>query len=141
MTDGLDVYGKSNLVKFARLAAVYLFWPGLAVVVWGEMTPHPPTFTNFIWDKALHFSAYFALAGMAAVILGPRRQTLWMVLGLALLGGLLEVLQGLTGRDPSLLDEVANVIGIAAGTATAFGLIGMAREPRGEPQPADQVLL
>jgi VanZ family protein len=124
-------------MKWTRMAAVYLFWPGLALVVWGELTPHPPAWTDLVWDKALHFTAYFGLAAMASMILGVRRQTLWVVFGLVVLGGLLEVLQGLTGRDPSVLDEAANIIGIATGTATAFGLMVLMRVPLREANAVD----
>jgi len=111
---------RPTLLKWTTRAAFILFWPGLALIVWGELTPSPPGWTALFWDKALHFTAYFGLASMATMVLGVQRRTLWVLLGLAILGGALEILQGYTGRDPDIYDELANVIGIASGALTAF---------------------
>jgi len=81
----------------------------------GRTDPQPPGMEAVIWDKALHFTAYFGLAGLATVALDARKQALWAVLSLAILGGVLEILQGFTGRDPSLYDEVANILGAGSG--------------------------
>ena len=108
------------MFKWTTRAALILFWPGLALIVWGELTPSPPDWTGLFWDKALHFTAYFGLASMATMVMGLQRRTLWVLLGLAVLGGALEILQGYTGRDPDIYDELANVIGIASGALTAF---------------------
>jgi VanZ family protein len=113
------------LIKWTSAAALYLFWPAVALIVWGELTPHPPEWTAHIWDKVLHFTAYFGLASMATLVLGMRRRTLWALLGLAVLGGILEVLQGFTGRDPDILDELANCLGVALGFSTAWGFLAV----------------
>lgn len=103
------------LFRWASLAALYLFWPGVLLVTWGELTPHMPAWTQLFWDKSLHFTAYFGLAAMATLTLGFSRRLLFALVALAAFGGLLEVLQGFTGRDPDIHDEIVNVIGLVIG--------------------------
>jgi len=102
-------------MKGSHVLALCLFWPAVFLVAWGELTPSPPSFTAMVWDKILHFIAYFGLAGMATVALDARRRAVWAVLGLIVLGGVLEILQGFTGRDPDIYDEIANTIGAVLG--------------------------
>lgn len=104
---------------WARRAASVVFWPALAVVVWGELTPHPPRIETMSSDKLLHFLAYFGLAGIAVAALG-RRRLVAIVLGLIALGGALEIAQGLTGRDAEWLDEAANSFGAAMGALSGL---------------------
>jgi len=99
--------------------AFFLFWPALALVAWGELTPHPPEL--HAPDKLLHFLAYFGLAGIASTALTHRRAVVIAVLGLIALGGALEILQMFTGRDAEWLDEAANTLGAILG-----GLAGLA---------------
>jgi len=108
------------LMKWSHVLALYLFWPAVAVVVWGELTPQPPNLEAAVWDKLLHFTAYFGLAGLATVALNARRPALWAVLGLAILGGALEIVQGMTGRDPDIYDELANLLGALTGGAVGW---------------------
>ena len=56
---------------------------------------------------------------MAAAGFKRRRQVALASLGLIVLGGTLEIIQGFIGRDMSLLDEAANTIGVAVGGLTA----------------------
>jgi len=99
----------------ARMAASLLFYPALVVVIWGELTPAPPAAIEHICDKALHFIAYFGLAWLAGVAVIRRATAIRAFVGLILLGGILEIVQGFTGRDMSVYDEVANTIGILVG--------------------------
>jgi len=117
-------------MKWSHVLALYMFWPAVLLVAWGELTPNPPDFTALVWDKILHFIAYFGLAGMATVALDARRPAVWAVLALICLGGLLEVLQGLTGRDPDVFDQVANTIGAVLGGGCGWLLMTML-----EPKP------
>jgi len=112
-------------MKWSHVLALYLFWPAVLLVAWGELTPQPPGMEGVIWDKALHFMAYFGLAGLATVALDARKPALWAVLSLAFLGGALEILQGFTGRDPSLYDEMANILGACLGGCTGWLLISL----------------
>ena len=107
-------------LKLLQNLSLWLFWPGVALIVWGELTPHPPDLSFILrWDKAQHFTAYFGLAAMATMILGLNRRLGWAILAVILLGGGLEILQGYTGRDPDIFDFIANTIGALSGTAVA----------------------
>jgi len=109
---------KAKVLKALRNLSLWLFWPGLALIVWGELTPHPPDLSAILaWDKAQHFTAYFGLSAMATMILGLNRRLVFATLGVILLGGALEILQGFTGRDPDIFDFTANTIGALCGTA------------------------
>jgi VanZ family protein len=108
---------KAKLVRFLRLLSLWLFWPGVLLIAWGELTPNPPQMGGvFGWDKAEHFIAYFGLASMASLVIGFRRRLAWAILGVVLLGGALEVVQYFAGRDAELMDFVANTLGALTGT-------------------------
>ena len=96
---------------WARRLALWAFWPALILVVWGELTPHPPRIDAP--DKLLHFLAYFGLSGIATTALS--RHVVAIVVGLIALGGALEILQMFTGRDAEWLDEAANAVGAVLG--------------------------
>ena len=72
-------------------------------------------------DKLKHFTAYTVLGTAMAVWAGPGRALRALVLT-AGYGALMEVAQALasTGRDPSLLDEGANILGAGLGTGIAL---------------------
>jgi VanZ family protein len=111
-----------RLSAFARQLARWIFLPAVAVVVWGELNPPSPG-PELVWDKFLHFTAYFGLAAIGTAALGGRlRAALWVGFALAAFGGILEIVQGFVGRDAEWGDELANVLGVCAG-ATAAGVI------------------
>ena len=122
-----------KLLRFLHTASVWLFWPGVALIVWGELTPQPPDVSRILdWDKAQHFIAYFGLAGMATMALGIRRILAFAVLGVIALGGALEIIQGMTGRDADVFDFVANTIGAVVGTMLGVFILlylGRAKAP------------
>ena len=104
----------------ARIAVAVLFWPVLAFVVWGEvLAPEDVPVIRDINDKILHINAYFILAAMAAATLKKRRTALAAGLGLILMGGVLEIVQGVIGRDMSIYDELANAGGVILGGTLA----------------------
>ncbi len=107
-------------VKILQRLAVILFWPAIAVVMWGELTPSPPSFESHVWDKLLHFTAYFGLAGLATLALKSRRTLVYAVLALIALGGALEIIQGMTGRDAEWGDELANTLGAVSGAVAGL---------------------
>lgn len=121
-------------MKWSQTLALYLFWPAIALVVWGELTPADSTLETHIWDKFLHFTAYFGMAGIATVGFGARKTAVWALLGLIALGGTLEILQGLTGRDMSIYDELTNTLGVLTGGFAGWLLITVLR-----PKPIDQL--
>ena len=107
-----------NIVVFFQRLSQILFLPALAIVIWGELLPGGGNI--HIWDKLLHFTAYFGLAAIAAVAIGRLRPALWSGLALAAFGGILEIVQSFVGRDAEWGDEVANVIGVCTGLAAAL---------------------
>jgi len=118
------------LVKLLRILSLWLFWPGVALIAWGELTPHPPTLDGPLGgDQAVHFIAYFGLASMTTMILGLRPRLVAAIAGVILLSGALELLQALTGRDAELLDFVANSLGALSGTLVAATILLLFREP------------
>ncbi len=115
-------------MKWVHLAALYLLWPALALVGWGELSKGSAAIEALVWDKALHFSAYFGLSGMACLALkGDHRRVIAASFSLILLGGMLEILQGYTGRDPSLADELANTLGAITGAGTGWLIFRLLR--------------
>jgi VanZ family protein len=56
---------------------------------------------------------------MATLVIGLRRSLAWAILGVIALGGLLEILQALLGRDAEFGDFIANTIGALTGLAVA----------------------
>jgi len=108
--------------RVARAAAL-LFLPAWAGVFGGEVSQQG-TGIN-IWDKAEHFGAYFVLALLASMAAGSRRAVLWAGLGLVVMGGLLEILQGLIGRDCDIHDEYANTLGVISGVILGRAIIAL----------------
>jgi VanZ family protein len=104
-----------SFLHAARIASGILFYPAAVVVIWGELTPAPPSAIANIYDKLLHFIAYFGLAWLAAAAVRNRALAVRAGLALVVLGGVLEIVQGLTGRDMSVYDELANTIGVLVG--------------------------
>src|SRR5262245_56643691 len=103
----------------ARVADAILFWPVLAFVLWGQLQPEVPGPLQAINDKLLHLTAYFVLGAMAAGAMRQRGQVKRAVIGLILVGAMVEVLQGYVGRETSVLDGVANGVGAIAGALLA----------------------
>ena len=107
----------------ARIADEILFYPALALVIWGELTGTEPQILESLNDKALHFLAYFGLAAMAGLAFKSRKTALLVSLALIGLGGVLEIVQGFTGRDMSFYDELANIAGVVTGAVLARAII------------------
>jgi VanZ family protein len=110
---------KSFFDKAVRTAAI-LFLPACAGVLGGELGPSggEPHF----WDKALHFTAYFVLSALAVAALRARSKALLAMLGLIAMGGALEILQGMIGRDMSAYDELANTLGVLSGAIVVWAV-------------------
>ena len=65
-----------------------------------------------IWDKAAHFVAFGLILWSLGVLFRRLPRTVAAVLALAL-GGAVEIVQGLVGRDASWGDLLADGLGIA----------------------------
>ncbi len=111
-----------HLMPLLRRVAAWLFWPAFMLVLWGELKPGHDAEIH-VWDKALHFTAYFGLAAIATVALRTRRSVLWALAALIAAGGVLEIVQGLVGRDSDIYDEAANTLGALAGAIMAWGFL------------------
>ena len=115
-----------------RRAGAVMFWPALLVVLWGELTPHPPRLAGpWVWDKLDHFTAYFGLSLLASLAWGRRRSLFWVFLGIVALGGSLEIIQSLVGRDGEWGDFFANDLGALLGLALAALYLAVPRRPAG----------
>ena len=126
------IFFHGKFLPWVRRAGAWLFLPALVVVAWGELTPAPPQLVGdlFGWDKAEHFTAYFGLALLASLGWGLRRSLVWILLGVILLGGALEIAQGMVGRDADWHDELANSLGATLGMALAIVYLAIPRRPR-----------
>lgn len=108
--------------RVAHAAAVF-FLPVWSAVVGGELGNGGTGM--HLWDKAMHFSAYFVLALLVSIALTSRRAMIGALLGLVAMGGVLEIWQGLIGRDCSLYDELANTLGVLAGALAGRMAVAM----------------
>ncbi len=85
------------------------------------------------WDKVLHVLAYAVLGFMAAAgFPGTRLSRVALVAAVCtLFGALMELLQGLVGRDSEWLDLAADLLGAAGGALLAHRfLAGRLSSPR-----------
>jgi VanZ family protein len=122
-------------LPWMRRVGLVMFWPALAVVLWGELTPHPPRLPGpWIWDKFDHFTAYFGLSLLATLAWGLRRSVIWIILGLMAGGGALEIIQSLVGRDGEWGDFFANDLGALLGFGLAAGYLAIPRRLVDQPQ-------
>ena len=87
----------------------------LVVTFWFAFEPPHAGPPLLPWDKAEHFLAFFTLTGLALVAL-PRVRTVWLAVGLSLLGALIEIIQGmpLVHRDCDVWDWVADTVAVFA---------------------------
>jgi VanZ family protein len=83
-------------------------------------------------DKINHAIAYAFLAATGCFGFGAfsRRAQFVIVVSLSLFGGLIEVLQPLSGRSASVADTLANQIGIGLGWLLAWKAASLLRHPR-----------
>jgi hypothetical protein len=102
--------GRSLLVLLKSI-----FWITIIFTFVEAIVPPEHALRIFAWDKAEHFSAFYALT-ILALFAFPARS--WIVIGLALaaLGGMIELIQALplVGRDCDIRDWAADLIAISA---------------------------
>jgi VanZ family protein len=113
------------LLHWFRRIDSWLIAPALLIVILGELAQLSAIdiLASYFWDKALHFTAYFGLCLMTTIAVRANRNALWWALALVLLGGFLEIVQGFTGRDADIFDELANTLGVLAGLT--LGWVGV----------------
>jgi VanZ family protein len=100
-------------------------WAFIALTVNDSLERDIPSFAKVTSDKVIHFLGYFALAMWFAGVTRTKRYPLVGVL-LIVLGGLLEILQGLmhNGRNAEWLDLLADSLGVAAALGLAYAGLG-----------------
>jgi len=121
------MFFQGKFLPWLRRAGLWLFWPAVVVVVWGQLTPQPPSMVENNGDKVLHFTAYFGLALLATLAWGRRRSLIWVLLAIIAMGAVMEVLQGMVGRDADWHDQVANTLGALTGMGLALGYLAIPR--------------
>ena len=113
---------------FIKRAAFWLFWPAMAVVIYGQLSPDPEAnLPDLGWDKLLHFTAYFGLSLLATLAWGRRVHALLILAVVLALGGALEIIQSMVGRDAEWGDMLANTLGAMLGTGLAVGALTIAK--------------
>ena len=123
-------------LPWVRRAGAWLFWPALGVVAWGELTPDPPALPGpWMWDKAQHFTAYFGLCLLASLGWGLRRSLVLVFFAVAGIGGVLEIVQTMVGRDGEWGDFFANSLGALLGLGAALVYLAIPRKLVEPPRP------
>ena len=86
-------------------------------VIWITLTPNPPSELQTVphLDKTGHFLAYVALAAWFTAVLPGRKWLTGLIIIFIAMGGVLEILQGFTGRDPSWFDWLIDTGGTLLG--------------------------
>jgi VanZ family protein len=110
-----------------------LLWlAGLIAVCIGSLGPAPQVMDDLGGDKFIHFLAYGTLGflftlgylvHLKSILNSPKQLILVLSLiafGHSLLGGLIELLQGFTGRQPDIWDGVANTLGCTFGVLVGW---------------------
>ena len=89
----------------------------LVFVIWITLVPNPPRQLQFIphLDKVGHFLAYALLTAWFSAALLGRRWLTGLIFAFITMGGMLEILQGYTGRDQSWFDWLIDAGGAVLG--------------------------
>ena len=92
-----------------------LFWSALLFAFVMASLPQPPALPGDPGDKVQHILAFLVLSSLAAFAY-PRLRLMVIFLGLAAFGGAIEAVQAIPqlGRQPSLMDWLADVAAVAA---------------------------
>ncbi len=77
--------------------------------------------TSLLPDKVQHALA-FAIAILPVALIGTRRTVRNVAIFLLCIGILIEIIQPWFGRDRSIYDVMADIVGLALGTLTGRGL-------------------
>lgn len=93
------------------------FWLSCAVVLWSTLADTDALQAG-LWDKGLHFVAFYGLAVLGAIAF-PDMRLRWLSAGLLAFGFAIEALQKLpaVGRDASWADFAADGAGVLFGVA------------------------
>ena len=110
--------GRTMVRKLAKSA----FFIGLVAVIALSLLPQETLPETGTWDKLNHALAYGLLAVSGRIGFKGLRSLLMVGLGLVVLGAGLELVQSVTpGRDGSIQDVLANLVGVALGSLALAG--------------------
>jgi VanZ family protein len=104
-------------------AALFVLYTGL--IGWLSLSPVGPPGMEWLqlWDKAMHCSLYAIYLLLGCTLISRRQPLAWLAIGIFAYGALLELGQSLVpGRDMSVLDMLANGLGIGIGAWAALQL-------------------
>jgi VanZ family protein len=120
---------------FSRQASVIFLSCAVLAVLVLSLIPHPEEVLGklSLFDKADHLAAYVVLSFFAARAIDRRSvpATLLAVSSCAALGGLIEIIQPLVGRNRELADFLVDLCGSMAGAVIAFCFMRKGRLPSG----------
>src|ERR1700761_9151525 len=111
-----DLRAREVRVNKVLLAAARLGLVGCALITAAFAFAPPRSGAHlFPWDKADHFSAFFAIT-TAGIVAFPRVRLVWIALVVSAAGAAIELVQGLSwvGRDCDVWDWVAENVAIGA---------------------------
>ena len=114
----------------------WLFFVGLGVTALASLTPlpFPPDFQHS--DKVLHLLTYAGLCTIGAIGYTRFEQRIGLVLFLPMYGSFIEALQELVpNRFGSLLDVLANTVGVAIAALAIWMWTKIRRGHRRPPEP------
>ena len=100
-------------------AVLVVYW---LVIFAGTHTPTMPSLATNVWDKAIHFTAYFGLATLLCYVI-PVRQSAWRKFGIVALialayGAFDELTQSFVkGRSTDIQDFLADALGVFSAIA------------------------
>jgi VanZ family protein len=102
------------------IIALVVYWPGIFILTHIPM-PMPPLLEVHVSDKTLHFLAYFVLVFLLWFAINPnakvswRKPAAWWILFVVVWYGVFdEWLQGYVGRNPDVMDFLADLGGSIA---------------------------
>lgn len=115
-------------MNFKNLSLI-LFIICMVAVFWLSLVPEPPEIPLKMTaiDKIEHFAAYAVMAFLFRFYLSysrirRSRSILIVIVVMLFTGGLIEILQGYTGRQPEAADLLADAAGAAAGSLISLFL-------------------
>jgi VanZ family protein len=124
-------YRPSMSGQAIRIILLVILAAGILVL---SLLPETPLSVTFLMglDKVQHWLAYTCLGFLVLLTIQGRKGVLLLYFGLSVFactmyGGLIEVLQGFTGRNPDMADFFVNMFGAASGGVLAIGFVEITR--------------
>jgi len=110
------------------ITVLVFYWPGIFILTHIPLPSIPSLFDVRLSDKTLHFLAYFVLVFLLWFAINPntktnwRKPAVWWILFVVIWYGIFdEWLQRYVGRDPDIIDFLADL----SGSVTALALLSV----------------